>query len=106
MRDGSAALTPMIELARMVGPTGIMWGDAKQIEQRFAGWADDWERLRQSLLTYANAHPSETVREQAEETVKVQDIGLVVNLSGAGCTRNSCHRAAGPDQAFAHRREG
>jgi hypothetical protein len=28
MREGSEILTPAIELAKQVGPTGIMWGSA------------------------------------------------------------------------------
>jgi hypothetical protein len=36
MRAGSEALTPMMELARKVGPAGIMWGDRNEIDQRFS----------------------------------------------------------------------
>ena len=66
MRAGSEAVTPMIELARMVGPTGIMWGSREEVDTRFFGWTDEWERLRRELLTYTNAHPSEKVKEQGQ----------------------------------------
>jgi hypothetical protein len=38
MRAGSEVVTPVIELAKAVGPTGIMWGDQEQIQQRFVAW--------------------------------------------------------------------
>jgi hypothetical protein len=65
IREGSAAVTPIIELAQHVGPVGVMWGDDQQINQRFTDWAVRWDELRAGLLTYANYHPSEKVKSQA-----------------------------------------
>ncbi len=76
MREGSEAITPMIELARMVGPTGIMWGERAEIEERFVGWADEWEQKRAALLTYANGHPSDEAKELAREVVAEMSTSL------------------------------
>jgi hypothetical protein len=46
-------------------------GDEAQVQQRFVGWAEEWDRLRPALLTYANAHPSEEVKTEANELVPV-----------------------------------
>ncbi len=69
VREGSEVVTPLIEFAKTVGPTGIMWGDQQQINERFLGWAEDWDGLRPALQTYANAHPSEKIKNQAAELV-------------------------------------
>jgi hypothetical protein len=101
MRAGSEALTPMMELARMVGPAGIMWGDRNEIDQRFFGWADDWERMRTVLLTYANAHPSDDVRELTGEVVAAigtslsatRYLFLSLNTAGMGDGMDNFHNA-------------
>jgi hypothetical protein len=71
IREGSEVVTPLIELAKTIGPTGIMWGEQAEIQQRFVGWAEEWDRLRPALLTYANAHPSEEIKTEANELVPV-----------------------------------
>jgi hypothetical protein len=46
-------------------------GDEAQVQERFVGWAEEWDRLRPALLTYANAHPSEEIKNEANELVPV-----------------------------------
>jgi hypothetical protein len=69
IREGSAVVTPVIQLAKEIGPGGVMWGDDAEITQRFVGWSDRWDELRTGLLTYANYHPSEKVNSQAHALV-------------------------------------
>ena len=70
VREGSEILTPVIELAKQVGPTGIMWGSDEEMRQRLRVWNEQFfEQRRATLLTYANGHPSDDVREPANELV-------------------------------------
>jgi len=70
MREGSEILTPAIELAKQVGPTGIMWGSDEEVRQRLREWNEQFfEQRRAALLTYANGHPPDDVREHANELV-------------------------------------
>jgi hypothetical protein len=69
MREGSEVLTPAIELAKQVGPTGIMWGTDEEVQERMRGWAEESVEHRAKLLAYANGHPADDVRELANEFV-------------------------------------
>ena len=70
VREGSEILTPVIDMAKKVGPGGIMWGSREDIEARMREWDEEWTELRGRLLTYANAHPSDDVRTLANELVE------------------------------------
>jgi hypothetical protein len=70
VREGSEILTPVIDIAKKVGPGGIMWGSREEIEARLREWDEEWTQLRSRLLTYANAHPSDDVRTLANELVE------------------------------------
>jgi hypothetical protein len=70
MREGSEILTPAIEFAKQVGPTGIMWGSDEEVRQRLREWNEQFfVQRRAMLLTYANGHSSDDVRELANELV-------------------------------------
>lgn len=69
VREGSEILTPTIDIANRVGPAGIMFGSREEIEARMREWDAEWTQLRVTLLTYANAHPSEDVRKVANELI-------------------------------------
>jgi hypothetical protein len=67
MREGSEAVTPVIDMAKQVGPTAIMLGTNEEVTTRMRGLDEEWTAQRRNLLTYANAHPSEDVRKLAAE---------------------------------------
>jgi hypothetical protein len=69
MREGSDVVTPTIELAKQVGPTGIMWGTDEEVQQRLREWDEEWVHRRAVLLAYTNGHPSDDVKELANELV-------------------------------------
>jgi hypothetical protein len=46
-----------------------MWGSVEQVNERFLGWFQQWESIRADLLIYTNGHPSEKIKNLADEVV-------------------------------------
>lgn len=67
VREGSKALTPVIAFVKKAGPVGASFGEHKEISARLQEWNEEWNALRTPLLTYANQHPSEEIRELVGE---------------------------------------
>jgi hypothetical protein len=47
-----------------------MWGSREEIEARLRELDEEWTQRRGRLLTYTNAHPSDDVRQLANELVE------------------------------------
>ena len=67
VREGSEVLTPVIQLAKSLGPNAITWGADEENQAYLQERKDSWLGLRESLLTYANQHPSDAVRALAHD---------------------------------------
>lgn len=76
--SGSAAITPVKEFLARVGPLSITWGTDEEcdayLREMQAKW---WDEVRPPLQVYANAHPSEAIRELTNDVVEgvQKDIG-------------------------------
>jgi hypothetical protein len=62
VKEGSTAVTPVVQLVKGLGPTSIMLGTDEQnaayLKERHA----EWQKLRGPLMTFGNHHPSDRVR--------------------------------------------
>jgi hypothetical protein len=65
---GSAAVTPVKDFLARIGPGSITWGTDQQNEAHLRESHEKWwGEVRPPLLVYANAHPSQSIRELAHE---------------------------------------
>jgi hypothetical protein len=70
VREGADVVTPVIDRARQAGPEATVWGTDEEVIARLGAAQEAWEGERTSLLTYANHHPSEEIRQLAQETAQ------------------------------------
>jgi hypothetical protein len=67
VREGSRAVTHVIELVNTLGPGSILSGSDEHHSKRLRERESRWTRMRHELLRYANRHPSDPVRATAHE---------------------------------------
>jgi hypothetical protein len=97
--NGSAAITPVKEFLARIGPEAITWGTDEECKAYLAETrAKWWDAVRPPLLVYANAHPSQAIREFTNKVVEAvqKDLGDTQYLLAARRTgeASSAYEAA------------
>ena len=57
VREGSEAVTPVIDFAKTLGPESILIGSNEFLAGELRKKYEKWSELRCPLLTYGNHHP-------------------------------------------------
>ena len=86
VREGSAVVTPAIQVAKGLGPVSIMFGRDDQVWDYLEEKRTEWDALSVKVLTCGNHHPSERVRRLAHDAVDAvwSDYRARLSCLGAG----------------------